>query len=385
MPTVVLLVIIPLAGAVYRGVTAGGESEVPPLSRKGSALIDADPEQPLVFARVPAAYSMTYSVERYDKAGIQLSIDHLEIRRPFDARIRSEVNGKPTGERVTRFGVLALTTGDGARSLANPPSPSGSDVRVEPVLADAVADDAAEVREQRRVLGRVCQVYRVGSTIAAGDLVPIRGNPGEHADICIDEAGLLLEEVWVKDGKPLRRRIATRVEEDPAFPDALFILQGETDVGLGQGNGFVRTQDPATTFEGPTYALPVAPEGFAYLGRYAAQPPRLSPFQRELEESPTAEQVSQVDVWVRGADVLLLVNTIAADIAALPTKGRVVTPVDLGRVGPGLAVLDLRTSEVRVELPEARFVRLSGTIDRDDLIALARTLVPVVGTGPVFL
>ncbi|MDQ3107113.1 MAG: hypothetical protein M3Q68_04835, partial [Actinomycetota bacterium] len=58
--------------------------------------------------------------------------------------------------------------------------------------------------------------------------------------------------------------------------------------------------------------------------------------------------------------------------------------VDLGGdLDDAVAVLDLRSNEVRAELAGSRFVRLAGTVPREALIALARTLRPVEGTGIV--
>ena len=72
---------------------------------------------------------------------------------------------------------------------------------------------------------------------------------------------------------------------------------------------------------------------------------------------------------------------------------RSITPLEAkqneGRRGPRLGqadvIPDLRMNEVRVELPGARFVRLSGTLRPGVLIDLARTLQAEEGSPPKFL
>jgi hypothetical protein len=389
VPTIALLVVLPIGGAVFAAVNGALANRPPKLSRNGSVEtrdLAASRRAPLTIARVLTSYSVTYRIERYDKTAVVVSTDVLDVRRPYDAHVAGSTPTTTTAaERVTRFGILGLATGTGARTLVNPPAPAGSDLRLEHVLTDAVKARALSIREQRKVLGRPCQVYRAGSTVAAGDLVALGAKPGEYSDFCVDRTGLLLEEVWFKDGRPLQRRIASRVRENPKLDDARFALPNEQAFPFDQGNGFMRDADPTSALAGPGWKLDNPPAGFTYRGRYAVQPPQLSPFARDpLTEPRPREQIAMVDVWERGPDILVLSQTIAADIAALPSTANNSIDVDLGAVGKGKAVLDLRSNDVRVELPQARFLRLYGTLARDDLVALARTLTPIQGTGIVF-
>jgi hypothetical protein len=92
-----------------------------------------------------------------------------------------------------------------------------------------------------------------------------------------------------------------------------------------------------------------------------------------------------VDVWVRGHDVLAFSQTIAADISAIPSDAKTAQRFELGPVGTAATVLDLRANEVRVELPEARFLRIAGTLPRQELVDLAGSLRAEEGKGLVFL
>ena len=389
LPTVLLFVLLPIVYAVFtavRGGDDGGTPERPKLSRDGSVEIKGSGGAPLAMADEPQSYELVYRIERYDPDKIQVSQDRITVRRPFDARVRSSIDGRQTGDRASRFGALIITTGEGPRTLVSPPAPATGDVRLAPALADAVQEKWLQVRERRKVLGRECQVYRAGSTVVSGTLVPVNTKAGEHSDFCVDANGLLLEEVWFKDGLPLQRRVATSRKVGATYPDETFRLAADEPVlTIDQGNGFIREIDPASAFEGTVYRLTAPPEGAEYLGRYVVQPPTLSPFQSPLD-TPTErrEQVSMVDVWVRGRDALVFSQTIAADISAVPNDAKTAKSFELGPVGTAATVLDLRSNEVRVELPEARFLRIAGTFTRQELVDLAGSLRAEVGTGLVF-
>lgn len=389
VPTVLLLVVLPVGFAAHTAVRGGGSDPraAPPLSRAGSDVVDDSPSGGWTFGQEPVTYELTYRVERYDPDRIQVSEDRVVIRRPFDGRIRSFVAGRLTGDRASRFGALVLTTGEGPRTLVSPAAPATGDLRLATSLPDAVAEGWAAERERRMVLGVECQVYRVGSSVSAGQLTPVGTQRGEHSDLCVDAQGLLLEEVWFQEGKPLQRRVATHREIGAPLDDERFRLAADEPAFTSDdGNGFIRAVDPASAFEGTVYRLTRAPEGATYGGRFVVQPPTFSPFRSALEApSERREQVSLVDVWERGADVLVFSITIAADISAVPNDARTAQRFRLGPVGEAATVVDLRSNEVRVELPEARFLRIAGTFPRQELVDLAGSLRAEVGTGVVFL
>jgi hypothetical protein len=379
IPTVLLLVLLPVGGAIYSAWASARADKRPALSRAGSTS-KGDAARPMAFADEPRSFVITYRVERYDPTKVQVSTDKAEIRRPYDARLTTTIDGKVTGERASRFGALVISTGDGPRSLVSPPAPATSDVRLSTALPDAVDRKLVEVREQREVIGRRCQVYRIGTTVVAGELAPIGSKAGEYADICVDAHGLLLEEVWVKDGLPLQRRVAASLKLDVDLPDDRFTLPGEQALTIEQGNGFLREIEPDSAFEGTVYRLSDPPAGFTFRGRYIVSPPKLSPFQSPLESDSGVEQVSMVDVWDRGPDLVVLSQTIAAAAVALPDAATGAESVDLP-IGKAASILDLRSNEIRLALPEERFLRLTGTRPAADLVALVRTLRAETGTG----
>jgi hypothetical protein len=236
------------------------------------------------------------------------------------------------------------------------------------------------------VAGVECQVYRVGSTVAAGDLVPVGANPGEHADICVDRAGLLLEELWFREGHPLQRRVVVRRRVDPPLSDADFQFRGEQALPVDQGNGFLRNVDPTSAFEGTVYRVTAPPEGFTYRGRVVVRPPKLNPFQSPLDDAPSGEQVSLIDTWERDGQLLVFSQTIAAGLSAIPNDAKTARPIDLaGEFGRAATVIDLRSNELRIELPEDRFIRIAGSLPVAELVDVAKSLRAESGSGLVFL
>lgn len=246
------------------------------------------------------------------------------------------------------------------RVLAVPPALGTSDLRPDVALPEAVERHLAERREVREVAGRRCQVFRVGSTASDGTLVPIGTTAEEHADVCVDEQGLVLEEWWVKDGEPIRQRVAIAVDADAETDDEDFELAGEGAATRGPLDGsVVETDDVPTLVELP------APDGYVRLGRYdvtAAQ----------VQQPGSGEVPSPVttvaEVWVRGADFVVLEHGFPA-----------VEPHPYGidaqtELGPAELIVDLRASELRFTTPDSRTVRLYGTVTPQELLALASTL-----------
>jgi hypothetical protein len=87
-----------------------------------------------------------------------------------------------------------------------------------------------------------------------------------------------------------------------------------------------------------------------------------------------------VDVWDRGPDLVVLSQTIAASAVALPGRAEGAETVDVP-IGQAASVLDLRSNEIRIALPEARFLRLTGTRPSADLVSLVGSLRAETGTG----
>jgi hypothetical protein len=173
--------------------------------------------------------------------------------------------------------------------------------------------------------------------------------------------------------------VATSLKLDVELADDRFTLAGEQALSIDQGNGIFREVEPDSAFEGTVYRLAEPPAGFTYRGRYVVSPPKLSPFKSPLDDAG-AEQVSMVDVWDRGPDLVVLSQTIATAAIALPDQASGAETVDVP-IGKAASVLDLRSNEIRMALPEARFLRVTGTRPSADLVALVGSLRAETGTG----
>src|SRR5690606_38116286 len=137
------------------------------------------------------------------------------VRRPFDSRITS-LEGEPPGgaSQWTAIGTLGLyqyVTGAAApEANAGPPAAAIGDPRLDASLDDLIADGAFVQRERRELLGRECQVYRTGLRLESGSVAA--PTESDYTDVCIDAAGLMLEEVYVAAGSVQQHRTAVTAD-----------------------------------------------------------------------------------------------------------------------------------------------------------------------------
>lgn len=384
-----LFVAAPVAFAVAQAVrsTAGDDDSIEARreDRRGSTQIRSSGDVRLP-DRVPLSYDITYLSTDTSRDPVTVTNERHQVRRPFHARVTIRQGDEPgsgdiVGQRVSTETSLA-TAGRDARWLLLEigPAIATSDLRFGSSLEQALAEGDFHPREQRRVEGRTCQVFRAGSSVQAGNLVPYEPGADSWADVCIDDAGLVLEELWVLDGRRVQRRLAIDVEEDVEFDDDLFDAPDDaTALAVGEGGGSVTRLTPDSRPPGLFHELPsdVLPDGFTLMGKYALITPRL-----ELARDPTAEAKPQstssvATVYVRGPDVLVVDQGNLTGDGTLPPAptGR---DVDLGRLGQGTAFTDLRANEVRA-LRGSEYLRVYGTIPIQQLLAVTRELAVVEG------
>lgn len=393
LPTVALFVLVPIALAVSTAVRGdGGDGDdaddgrgrAAAVRRHGSKLV-APSGAPALEIATPAlgSYDITYRLTRAG-GGATSSRERVRVRRPFDGRVTTTAPGASAStDRLSRLGALVLPTGSGVRRLEVPPALAASDLRFDIVLADAMEDGLIERREQRQVAGRRCQVYRFGSTVLSGEIVSVHERPGEHADVCVDTAGLLLEEHWVKDGRVLRQKVALAVETEPELDADTFTTVDEQPLAASEGNGLFRAVDPASAVEGTSWVVE-PPVGFTFVGRFVVQEPRLDISQGGQAlgaEAPTS--IQQADVYTRGADALVVSTIVEADAsaAAAPPAG---APVDAGPFGAARLTVDLRGNAVTTAPVAGRSLRVFGSMSPGELVAVLRSARAIEGTGLVF-
>lgn len=375
LPTVLLFVVIPLAGAV--AVAVGGSDD-------GDGASDGPVLLP---RRTPLAYSVTYDVEDTTQERPTRTVEVLEVRRPFESRLSvRDASGRVLNERASRLGALATRGADGRwRELALGPALPTGDLRPGPALEDALARGWIQARGRRELLGRRCQVFRAGGSVSAGTLHRLRPGGRDFADACIDGSGIVLEETWHIGGRRVQRRVATWVDDRATLESSSLAPPTETErIGPDQGGGssvLVRRDGLPPGF---FLDLSRPPNGFRHEGRFAVVPPKVDVGRNPLSPSNQAVSTAIADVWARGPDILVVEQgTVSDPNLALPEPTEPVD-VDLGTLGRGTGYIDLRTSEVRAPLPAGAFVRVYGTLSLRELTAVAKALQPRTdGTGLV--
>lgn len=375
----------------------GDERPRPAEARDGSRIADAsgdlEPVEP------PSVYQVVYRVQ--DWAGGQLveTTDTITVERPYRGRVEIRTGGAPSSKAPrsrtsTDFGRISID-GQNADALlvATPPALAAGDLRFDAILADAVAAGRMMPREHRGVGGRRCRVYRTLEPIAAGTLTASAATARDYTDNCFAADGLLLEELWVTEGRVLRRRIATAVDRNPPVAGDIFDAFG-TLLDPKQGGGSIRAVDPTSAPPGgPFWGTLAVPNGFTYRGRYAIVPPQREETPEEgpqaspFEGSESRKRVGAVaDVWERGIDVLILEQGGAVDNSDVYEVDPGEPTFEVPGLGTGQVVLDGRLNEVRFPLPSGRYVRLLGTLSADTLRGAAMSLrAEGEGTGLVYL
>ena len=325
--------------------------------RAGSTEISG--ERVRVGARLPRMYRIAYRLEDGTK-------EVFLVRRPFESR---------TTTVSSAFG----RSGTSGISFFAPPGPPVGDLRPDAVLGDAIRDGYASKREVRRVVGRLCRVYRIGSVAGAGSL-PLVGDMDDPTDVCVDAAGLVLEEVTYRGDEVAQRRVAEAVSEHPRVTDSTFDLNEPE--GDPRQIGSVQELRADSRLPGGTFwELEDEPNGFERYGRFAVVPAGQPGFGDVTARSSVISFVSEV--WTDGSDVFTIEQ--GATQGATPfgddPNAQV---VKAGELGKGELLYSMVASEARFLTGGARFVRVRGTLAPSKLLEIARSLEGVPG-GPLRL
>jgi len=328
---------------------------------------------------VPTAYSVTYAVTT---PGAKTTTERLWVRRPFDS-VDITYDGPSTASPpslvvVNRLGVQVLKAMNAQAALLHVPAAVASaDVRPDLVVPAAMRAHRMTVVGRATVLGRSCEVLRTAGSLRAGPLPTLRA--GAHVDTCIDAAGIVLRETQVSGGRTVSDRRAVLVETGAAaVTDAPFALSG-TPTPYDSGGGAFTPLTLTSRPPGSSWALDKGLQGFRHVGRFAVVPPQPQLFGQGGNGfgsmgMPGGLVTEMDDVFVRGVDVLVLQqgSTLNGATFAAPANS---LDVDLGPLGGGQLLLAGNVATVVAEPGNHKgFVRLSGTLPADDLVALMRNL-----------
>jgi len=351
---------------VATALVACSENGPATIGRDGSTVVeDADD---VVIGEPPESYRVEYRVEQVDGDDVRTTTAVLTVDRPY--RSRFDVDELV---RVADFGYFGEEEPGDETEVTNPvPSAAPGDVR-----ADVLPLPPG--REVRVVLGRRCQVFRLGASLLDGEYLP-----GDLVDACIDADGLVLEEITTVDDEVIVRRVATDVDLDPDLDGVSFELDLPSRPA-DEGGGSVQRVTPTSSTPGTFWVLDAPPTGFSHRGRYATIPPQRA---RLDDEHTRAQFVAGVtDVYERGIDVLIVEQ--GGTLGQVPPfgdhpHGELLD--DMGALGPrGELVQHPNGAELRILLLPGRFVKVSGTVPGDELVAVARALRPIDGTGLTYI
>ena len=359
-----------------------GTAVITPTTIEGTP-VEGDPE-PIEVVR--GDYAATYRIEGFvEGGGAVVDIERRWVRPPFASRVETVPSGaaddaEPTYLQVSDFGVLQTGREDEAPIvLRSEPGVAPGDIRIDVDIDAAIDAGLLEWRhEERTIEDRRCQVFRAGGPVDIATLTAPKADEETWADLCIGDDGLLLQEEWVIDGEPFRRRTLIELDTSPALDDTLFAPGGTVTEGSEGGSLGELTADsvpPGVAF----YALESPPPGFRLRGRYGYSPPRAS-FDASTGSEP-ARVALILDVYEDDdGGVLVVANGGTSDTSTIVEVGPDDATVDLGAIGTAEIVLGLHQNEVRVGFERGRFLRVYGTLPVDDLAAIARTLT--VTTDP---
>jgi len=371
-------VLLPVAAAVtvaaVVGVLAGRVRSHRPVARWHGA--PARPGPAVLPSRVLDRYRITYRVDLGHPLGSVRDTEVLSVERPLQSRQVTRSTGgrrRLVEDQTSVLGRLRIgSPGQGPTVLGVPPDLAASDARLDVGLPGLEARGAVIRRERRVVVGRPCQVYR--SLTPPQGTVALQGVPPgarDYVDSCIDGAGLILAQVRVTAGAVSSRLLAVRVEERPVFRAPELDVPQPPTVPPERGGGRVVPVDPSVLPPGPTWFLDRPPAGFTLIGHYAvAEPQALG-----ASGTPVGQRHAGFDdVWVRGADLLVL-DQGGTQYGGPPfDPDPLGQPAALGPLGIGEGVAGPRLSMVRVRMPSGRYVRLAGTLTVDRLAELGRSL-----------
>jgi hypothetical protein len=220
-------------------------------------------------------------------------------------------------------------------------------------------------------------VYRIGASSSAPNLPPLR-EADDVTEVCVDEAGLVLEEVTYDGAEVSRRRVAVDVSERPRVPN------DELDVPKPKGDprqvGSVQQLENDSRLPGETFwVLGEEPKGFRFRGRYSVVPAGQPGFTDPTARGSVITFVSEV--WTDGIDILVIDQGATQGDAPFADDPNA-KEVDGGELGDGELLYSLFASEARFKMPGTRFVRVRGTLPPSDLVDIARTMEGVPG-GPL--
>lgn len=166
----------------------------------------------------PLAYRITYDIV---ENGLPRT-EEWTVRRPYESLVLGRRDDALLSGTSTSRDVLQtyLSDRDGWLPVQPELHRAAFDQHPAGAIGAMEALGLVEERGTEEHLGRTCTVYRTGQPPSAGEATP--PSDGEHTDVCIDDAGLVLHEVWEIGGSVVIERTASALELEPEIDPAIF-------------------------------------------------------------------------------------------------------------------------------------------------------------------
>ena len=337
-----------------------------------TAPVIAKQSPPLTIGAVSDSYNITYQVQVIaDSGSVENHLEKVSIKRPFDDHVifyaGDAVSDTTEFEVINNFGLSSTSNGGAAPEIRHTlPAPSNSDVRVDLTLNDLVSGGYFVAREQRRLIDRDCTVYRTGRTVESNTVA--KATATDYVDVCIDNTGLVLEEMSVNSSKISLRVIAKEISADPQVGTDPLTVEG-TPLGTADGAPLLDEIDKNTIPNANLLSLPTVPAGYEHKGRYVY---REAPAADAAGAGVAPTKDTYVDVYVNGSRSLVIQQGATANETQVDTTDA--QSIDIGLLGQAKLVLGVSNNSIVVNPTGEWFIHLNGAMSASELQDLARQL-----------
>lgn len=313
---------------------------------------------------LPASFQVVYRVVNSSGPATRQSWEVFTQTSPFDGSDldygSDPRNGAlPTAGTVSTFDHLYDLSG-GRLTLVSDrqPGPISGTEAVAVERRDLESRRLAESVGRSTVAGAGCAMERFGEPPVGPIAAP---TPAGHDDMCIDQHGLDVRDVWTLRGRVVFERTAVEVR------------MGAPDPGIRSAppaTGAQRSSAPpilsvSTTPASSYLAPPATPDGFA-----AGSP--VSTVAYNPSDPSQVTDTSTIWSFSNGGAVV----TVEAGTGQLPwaASGTPSQAVHLNGLGAATSALRSDGPEIRVQLDRSRWVRVRGTVPLEVLTRYASEL-----------
>lgn len=307
--------------------------------------------QPPLDLGAPTTYRITFAVVENDLARTET----WTVRRPYESFVDSTRDGARISGNITALDNLYFYFTDRKGWVGIQPERhrAGYDSRFEGAVPVMIELGLVEELGASTEAGRRCTEYRTGKPIGGTEVGPPTAE--ESVDFCIDGDGLLLREVWSRNGHVVTERRAAAVEVGLEVPDSTFTPDAIAE-SAEDFDAVVRTQ-----------VRPLDDEGRAALGTDVEAPSGWTEDGGVIRTGTTSSGASNsteiVRFYRRGPDLVEVIEYFVDTAATLDDPAGAY--LELDGWAEAWFVPGFRTNSLRLRLDESHFVEIDATLPQD--------------------